>query len=264
MSRYYDDYVEHSWGTDPKQKVKEKAYNAAYYAQHKAEILARQAKRNAKKAGKAIGEGASAAGRAIGEGASAAGRIANKAGRRIVGNDAKKQYKKANAKYKENKELAKYYKTAWGDTWGFEDDPYMGDSIKASKQGYKIATKESKKYKKKADKAKFEYDTSLVGVRDHAGKAIKKAGKTLKKAKKNLSKSLNPEPTVTLGDPVVTGTNGVPTKKSKTKAPKKVVKKSKSSKHDSVTVTLGEPVVTGTNGVPTKKSKSKACKKKKK
>lgn len=221
MSRYYDDYVEHSWGTDPKQKAKEKAYNAVYYAQHKAEILARQAKNNAKKAGRAIGEGASAAGRAISEGASTAGRIANKAGRRIVGNDAKKQYKKANAKYKENKELAKYYKTAWGDTWGFENDPYMGDTIKASKQGYKIATKESKKYKKKADKAKFEYDTSLVGVRDHAGKAIKKAGKTLKKAKKNLSKSMNPESTVTLEEPAVTSTNGVPTKKSKSKASKK-------------------------------------------
>lgn len=24
MSRYYDDYVEHSWGTDPKQKAKRK------------------------------------------------------------------------------------------------------------------------------------------------------------------------------------------------------------------------------------------------
>lgn len=40
MSRYWDDtydtsYLEHSWGTSPKQKAAEKAYNARYYRTHK-------------------------------------------------------------------------------------------------------------------------------------------------------------------------------------------------------------------------------------
>ncbi len=164
MSRYYDDYVEHSWGTDPKQKAKEKAYNAAYYAQHKDEILARQAKNNAKKADKAKFEYGT---RLIG-----------------VGDHAGKTLKKA-------------------DKAKFE---YGTRSIGVGDHAGKTL--------KKANKAKFEYGTRSIGVGDHAGK-------TLKKAKKNLSKSLNPEPTVTLGDPFVTGTNGVPTKKSKSKASKK-------------------------------------------
>lgn len=32
---YSDDYLEHSWGNSPKQKAKEKAYNARYYAENK-------------------------------------------------------------------------------------------------------------------------------------------------------------------------------------------------------------------------------------
>lgn len=35
MSRYFADYLEHSWGNSPKQKAREQEYNAWYYKTHK-------------------------------------------------------------------------------------------------------------------------------------------------------------------------------------------------------------------------------------
>ena len=54
MSRYFnsfmDDYseaLEHSWGTSPKAKAREKEYNHWYYQKHKDEIAAIRKQRHA-------------------------------------------------------------------------------------------------------------------------------------------------------------------------------------------------------------------------
>ena len=252
MSRYYDDYVEHSWGTDPKQKAKEKAYNAAYYAQHKAEILARQAKCNAKKAGKAIGEGASAAGRAIGEGASAAGRAIDKFGKNTIGIGARRRAEKS-ANDLIDARLSNAYAQ---DDMERKRQQYLKFKRKKDKESYEKSIKNKantqkrvNKANKKADKDYEIYDKSLAGKIDRAGVVAKEMGYAAsKKAKKTKKAGLY---------------NDKPSMKSYFRAPGSSGK-SYYKISDSTSVHFDDPVVTGTNGVPTKKSKSKASKKKKK
>ena len=260
MSRYYDDYVEHSWGTDPKQKAKEKAYNAAYYAQHKAEILARQAKRNAKKAGKAIGEGASAAGRAIGEGASAAGRAIDKFGKNTIGIGARRRAEKS-ANDLIDARLSNAYAQ---DDMERKRQQYLKFKRKKDKESYEKSIKNKantqkrvNKANKKADKDYEIYDKSLAGKIDRAGVVAKEMGyaasKKAKKTKKDLLKKAKKAGLY----------NDKPSMKSYFRAPGSSGK-SYYKISDSTSVHFDDPVVTGTNGVPTKKSKSKASKKKKK
>ena len=249
MSRYYDDYVEHSWGTDPKQKVKEKAYNAAYYAQHKAEILARQAKRNAKKAGKAIGEGASAAGRAI-----------DKFGKNTIGIGARRRAEKS-ANDLIDARLSNVYAQ---DDMERKRQQYLKFKRKKDKESYEKSIKNKantqkrvNKANKKADKDYEIYDKSLAGKIDRAGVVAKEMGyaasKKAKKTKKDLLKKAKKAGLY----------NDKPSMKSYFRAPGSSGK-SYFKVSDRTSVHFDEPVVTGTNGVPTKKSKSKASKKKKK
>ena len=249
MSRYYDDYVEHSWGTDPKQKVKEKAYNAAYYAQHKAEILARQAKRNAKKAGKAIGEGASAAGRAI-----------DKFGKNTIGIGARRRAEKS-ANDLIDARLSNAYAQ---DDMERKRQQYLKFKRKKDKESYEKSIKNKantqkrvNKANKKADKDYEIYDKSLAGKIDRAGVVAKEMGyaasKKAKKTKKDLLKKAKKAGLY----------NDKPSMKSYFRAPGSSGK-SYYKISDSTSVHFDDPVVTGTNGVPTKKSKSKASKKKKK
>lgn len=249
MSRYYDDYVEHSWGTDPKQKVKEKAYNAAYYAQHKAEILARQAKRNAKKAGRAISEGASTAGRAI-----------DKFGKNTIGIGARRRAEKS-ANDLIDARLSNAY--AYDDMQE-KKQQYLKFKKKKDKESYERSIKSKantqkrvNKAKKKADKDYEIYDKSLAGKIDRAGVVAKEMGyaasKKAKKTKKDLLKKAKKAGLY----------NDKPSMKSYFRAPGSSGK-SYYKISDSTSVHFDEPVVTGTNGVPTKKSKSKASKKKKK
>lgn len=260
MSRYYDDYVEHSWGTDPKQKAKEKAYNAAYYAQHKAEILARQAKRNAKKAGKAIGEGASAAGRAISEGASTAGRAIDKFGKNTIGIGARRRAEKS-ANDLIDARLSNVYAQ---DDMERKRQQYLKFKRKKDKESYEKSIKNKantqkrvNKANKKADKDYEIYDKSLAGKIDRAGVVAKEMGyaasKKAKKTKKDLLKKAKKAGLY----------NDKPSMKSYFRAPGSSGK-SYYKISDSTSVHFDDPVVTGTNGVPTKKSKSKASKKKKK
>ena len=249
MSRYYDDYVEHSWGTDPKQKAKEKAYNAAYYAQHKAEILARQAKRNAKKAGRAIGEGASAAGRAI-----------DKFGKNTIGIGARRRAEKS-AEDLIDARLSNAY--AYDDMQE-KKQQYLKFKKKKDKESYEKSIKNKantqkrvNKANKKADKDYEIYDKSLAGKIDRAGVVAKEMGyaasKKAKKTKKDLLKKAKKAGLY----------NDKPSMKSYFRAPGSSGK-SYYKISDSTSVHFDDPVVTGTNGVPTKKSKSKASKKKKK
>lgn len=260
MSRYYDDYVEHSWGTDPKQKAKEKAYNAAYYAQHKAEILARQAKRNAKKAGRAIGEGASAAGRAISEGASTAGRAIDKFGKNTIGIGARRRAEKS-ANDLIDARLSNVYAQ---DDMERKRQQYLKFKRKKDKESYEKSIKNKantqkrvNKANKKADKDYEIYDKSLAGKIDRAGVVAKEMGyaasKKAKKTKKDLLKKAKKAGLY----------NDKPSMKSYFRAPGSSGK-SYFKVSDRTSVHFDEPVVTGTNGVPTKKSKSKASKKKKK
>lgn len=191
MSRYYDDYVEHSWGTDPKQKVKEKAYNAGEAVNKFGKnVLGIGARGRAEKSAEDLMDA----------------RLSN-----AYAYDDMQKKKQQYLKFKNSKDLESYKK-----------------SIKTKND----TQKKLNKAKKKAYRDYDIYDKSLAGKAGRAisegaaagrvaSKAGKKAGKTVKKAGKNLSKYLNPEPTVTFGEPVVTGTNGVPTKKSKSKASKK-------------------------------------------
>lgn len=260
MSRYYDDYVEHSWGTDPKQKAKEKAYNAAYYAQHKAEILARQAKRNAKKAGRAIGEGASAAGRAISEGASAAGRAIDKFGKNTIGIGARRRAEKS-AEDLIDARLSNAYAY---DDMEEKRQQYLKFKKKKDKESYEKSIKNKAKTQKRVNKANKKadkdyeiYDKSLAGKIDRAGVVAKEMGyaasKKAKKTKKDLLKKAKKAGLY----------NDKPSMKSYFRAPGSSGK-SYFKVSDRTSVHFDEPVVTGTNGVPTKKSKSKASKKKKK
>lgn len=260
MSRYYDDYVEHSWGTDPKQKVKEKAYNAAYYAQHKAEILAKQAKRNAKKAGRAISEGASTAGRAISEGASTAGRAIDKFGKNTIGIGARRRAEKS-ANDLIDARLSNAYAY---DDMEKKKQQYLKFKKKKDKESYEKSIKNKANTQKRVNKAKKKankdyeiYDKSLAGKIDRAGVVAKEMGyaasKKAKKTKKDLLKKAKKAGLY----------NDKPSMKSYFRAPGSSGK-SYYKISDSTSVHFDEPVVTGTNGVPTKKSKSKASKKKKK
>ena len=209
MSRYFNSFMddssealEHSWGTSPKAKAREKEYNHWYYQKHKAEIEAIRKRRSAatnkyKQAEKSHDD------------ALRYEALAGKMGDRIYGWNVSNVYKDPDGNYRGKRTLAypgrlndqardrlnnskrKYEKMAAESESKSNKLNYEGDREKYwAKVGAKNIHQHIKNPTAK-DLAEFYLDTTVEKAKKSANKAANKAKKYATKAVSNAEKAAN-------------------------------------------------------------------------